>query len=68
MASYWIDVCVLSRVREANPPYCFNATGANMGHLRLRPERTIAKSLPRKTSKHICVTTVPQTDTGDQLE
>jgi hypothetical protein len=29
---------------------------------------TVSKSLPRKTSKHICVTTVPQTDTGVQLE
>ena len=68
MASYWIDVCFLRYVCQANPACCFNAGIAEAGHLRLRPKRTIAKSLPRKTSKHIMLTTVPQTDTGVQLE
>ena len=68
MASYWIDVCFLRYVCQANPACSFIAGTAEVGHLRLRPQRTVAKSLPRKTSKLIHVTTVPQTDTGVQLE
>jgi len=35
---------------------------------RLRPGLMFVKSLPRKTSKHNTSATVPQTDTGDQVE
>jgi hypothetical protein len=35
---------------------------------RLRPGQIFVKSLPRKTSKHNASATVPQTDTGDQVE
>ena len=64
MAPYWIGVCALRLVWQVNPSRAFES----MRDCDCKVARTIVKSLPRKTSKLNQYASVPQTDTGDQVE
>ncbi len=66
-----LDLSLFSRdVFQENPgdAASMRTIRGKRGSFRLRPEATMQSALPRKISKHKDTESVPQTDTGDQVE